>query len=892
MGYKKILLPALLAGFIAACGGSGGGTTPPPAAADVEVTLSAQVYDQAVSNAEVSVYVGDNPTPVGVGTTDDNGNFSIDLTVPESAYNGNCVVVARRDNISLRSLLGNVGAIVTTANENSGTVTAAELPSANITNVSTAVAAIIEQAGNGSLPSSQAEIDAAVAVIANDPAAQQTVLQIAAAIKSIVDYGGTELLGGTDTAALAEALAGSNDLAGDLATVIAASDATDLAQLVLEVAGDPLLATQLPSDEATLVAGLIGNTYVTNDANNEETLVRFDSATALTVADYSDIEAGGTAGTYVDNTDGSLTVTLPGEVAGTTETVIVTVTGGSTNAVIANINVDGVDEGSQLFRRMIPVGGIDGPAVADIANGILVDIDTSTALHLGASCNGTANDATLRSATGEVTGVTCSVAEGMIVITAGSVKTMHGLLADSWNGTTISQQVSVVDWKADTTLGSVASYSRLYTPIDAGTPTLGPVLRVFPSDASGAVGAQVRIMTVIDPAGDALAEGSFDSYNQNSARTKNYIAGVTTPLTGSLLINGSVNPGQSFGLHASTSIGINLGNNANSRINALLRLDGSILTRYQYKLSPITATDVAGKTFIFNDLVFAEDSGPVTFSADDGTGGGTATSTDSTGAVENFTWKIKVAPVATHANIASKVTNYGTTLSVSFADGTTDYFFGKKLGTSIVLGGYNVNDSTGAYVENIAAVLTLSDSTGTAPAPTPAPSALSCTTESGWNDAADGGLGAPITPYSFAEFESAVADCGTASSTFSAADIAGNTFNDSPELTTFNAFTGSEAGTSANPGSGSFNDTTDPIIDFKWYVETASAGHKYIVIYSDSSIDADLPVGYSIRDTSAMTANDGTNVTLITYSEGSNYGDMVRAVGSDGDIWTTTHIQQ
>lgn len=706
MRYIKILTLALFAGLIAACGG-GGGTAAPAA---TSVTISAQVYDQAVANAEVSVYVGDSTTPVATTTSDSTGNFSVNLSVTEAARANNCVVVARRDNISLRSLLGNVGAITDIATANSGNVTPTELPSANVTNVSTAVAAIIKQSG-GALPNSQADIDAAIAVIANDGAIQQQVLQIAAAIKSIVDYAGdTTALGAaiTNTEELAAALAASTTLSADLTTIVTSSTATDLAQLVLEVAGDPLLATQLPSDEATLVAGLAGNTYVTNEANGEETLVQFVDATNMIIAEYSNIEANGDAGTYVDHADGSFTVSFIDSFDSAQQTVIVTVTGGSANAIIANININGADNGSTLFRRMIPVGGTNGPTVADITNSILVEIDSSTAVSIGTSCNGSANSATLHSATGALTDATCNVAMGMLVISQGTNKSMHGLLADSWNDTTstASQQMSVVNWEADAALGSVATYSRLYTPLDAGTPTLGPVLRVFPSDASGAVSAQIRFMTAIDNAGDNTAAGSIDVYNQNStAKTKDHVIGTTVPsITGSLLVNGSIKQGETFPTGLGLSVGFNLGNNANSRINAIFKADGTIITRYQYKLSPIVAADVAGKTFTFNDLVFA-DTATVVFSADDGTGGGTATATDSTG-TEQFTWKIKVAPLASNVSSTSVVSDYGTTLAVSFADGSTDYLFAKKLGTSFVLGGYNLIDSTSAYVENLAAILT------------------------------------------------------------------------------------------------------------------------------------------------------------------------------------------
>lgn len=177
------------------------------------------------------------------------------------------------------------------------------------------------------------------------------------------------------------------------------------------------------------------------------------------------------------------------------------------------------------------------------------------------------------------------------------------------------------------------------------------------------------------------------------------------------------------------------------------------------------------------------------------------------------------------------------------------------------------------------------------PTPEPSPSALICSYSSGWDDTVDGGLGAPINPNSFADFEAVIADCGTAV-TFTAAAIAGNTYNENPELTSFNVLTGSETGTQANPGTGLYNDTAGTLIDFQWYVEQSTAGHSYVVIYSDSTIDADLPAGFSLRETSAVTDVAGASFTFKTYSEGSNYGDMDRAVGSDGEIWGATRTQQ
>jgi hypothetical protein len=164
---------------------------------------------------------------------------------------------------------------------------------------------------------------------------------------------------------------------------------------------------------------------------------------------------------------------------------------------------------------------------------------------------------------------------------------------------------------------------------------------------------------------------------------------------------------------------------------------------------------------------------------------------------------------------------------------------------------------------------------------------LSCGYESGWDDDADDGLGAPITPNSFADFEQVVASCGgSMPQTF--ADIAGKSFIDFDETITFSD-TG--AGTADDPGIGQVEDDFDGVvITFEWYIENVG-GNSLLVIYSDSTIDQQLPEGFSIRETSALILVDGnageagSEYHTVRYYEQSNYGDMIRDNGDDGEIW-------
>ena len=173
--------------------------------------------------------------------------------------------------------------------------------------------------------------------------------------------------------------------------------------------------------------------------------------------------------------------------------------------------------------------------------------------------------------------------------------------------------------------------------------------------------------------------------------------------------------------------------------------------------------------------------------------------------------------------------------------------------------------------------------------PPPGGSSLTCATESGWDDTADGGLGAPITPYSFADFEAVVADCGSAGS-FARADVAGNVFDDAGETTAFND-TGAAA-TVADPETGSFDDGAGFVVNFEWYIENAACAgctHSYLVLYTNSTIanNSNFPAGHAIRETNALTGQSASTFTFTTYSEGINYGDMVRSTGTDGEIWNS-----
>ena len=176
---------------------------------------------------------------------------------------------------------------------------------------------------------------------------------------------------------------------------------------------------------------------------------------------------------------------------------------------------------------------------------------------------------------------------------------------------------------------------------------------------------------------------------------------------------------------------------------------------------------------------------------------------------------------------------------------------------------------------------------------------LGCAFESGWDDTADGGLGAPVTPNSFADYEGVLADCGTAQ-LITTIDVAGNTFTDSDgEIFTFNAL-GGASGTESDRGTGNLSDIASSI-DFEWYIEAATCAgctYSYLVIYTDDTLDSDLPVGLWFRETMALInvtgtpGNSGAAYDFRNYTEQGNFSDSDRSTGADGEIWSSTRTLQ
>ncbi len=704
------MLSAVLAGSVLVMSGCSSDGTEETTPQNESVTLSGVVYDSELSGASVELMLGN--TVAATAITDSNGGYTLDVTVQESDKGKAAVISAARGGFKLRSLLGTMDKVVQNKDAN-GEVNGEAFAAANVTNVSTSVAAILEQEHGNGLPSTQAEIDDLIKTIQSTPALQTKIKQIAAAVKAVIDHGATNSAVDTDT--LAKNLAASTSLAADLDAVISTNTSgLNESSLIAEVEGDPRLAVQLP---ATIAASdLIGKYY----SVGKDTLVHFKDASAITIADYVDIVEGNTpTGSWsFDETAGTMTINVPNTTTNSTTSIVASNISGTANAVQMNVSVDGVAQGGQLMRRLEPIGVTGGNITTTMIQGkIFVDFAASKALRVSDTCDGT--DSTtgwIANNVGKLT-VSCKTHLGMTHISWAAQGTVPagnmvlGLLSDGWNGTSMNQAVTTVKWEPPAPdADPVTSYNRVFQPFDAGVPKqydkagTGVVgsLRILPAENA----AQMMFITANDTGGDTAADGKMDIYKSDgTASEKNHVLQSTHADTGALVVNGSTKQADYTTQHGSVSVAMNLGKHAGGKLAALYKpytkdgsgnitALGSITSRLQYKLYPIVAADVSGKTFIFRNMMDTSNKATIVFNAD-----GTGTMTDASGS-DGFTWTTgpSVSGTTSGADYTSGSTAGATLVVTVNSDGTKIYAFADKSAGAgnLVIGSYEL-DASGNY---------------------------------------------------------------------------------------------------------------------------------------------------------------------------------------------------
>ncbi|MFL6695611.1 MAG: Ig-like domain-containing protein [Vitreoscilla sp.] len=203
------------------------------------MTISGTVRDAAMPGAQVVLTVGGNALPAV--TADADGNYSVDVTTttPSDFITLKATGVGAQANVVLASLVGDASATAAAADTNGG-VSAAALPAANVTNITTAEAVLATQA-LGKAPTSSADIAAAQGQFSS----AQT-LQMATAIKLVADAGVALPGGAADTLALVSDPA----TYSSFVTTQATTNATVFNNTQAAVLADPAIAVAPPAPAA------------------------------------------------------------------------------------------------------------------------------------------------------------------------------------------------------------------------------------------------------------------------------------------------------------------------------------------------------------------------------------------------------------------------------------------------------------------------------------------------------------------------------------------------------------------------------------------------------------------------------------------------------------------
>lgn len=218
-------------------GGSGNATanvvvTPRPAT--TRLTLDGRVIDAPIANAAVLVSVGSQNFS---GAADADGNYSIPVEIADADINSFVSITATgsgaQSSAHFISLLGSFSALRTAAGSDA-VLNSAENFRVNITNLSTAEAALVAEANAGTAPTTDASLSAALMRVD-----QEQLVDIGTAIKLVVDNGVALPSGAADTLQLASSATLRNDFVeqqrgNNNAAFVAARDAT---------LGDPALTT-------------------------------------------------------------------------------------------------------------------------------------------------------------------------------------------------------------------------------------------------------------------------------------------------------------------------------------------------------------------------------------------------------------------------------------------------------------------------------------------------------------------------------------------------------------------------------------------------------------------------------------------------------------------------
>lgn len=254
------------------------------------MVISGTVRDDDMPGAQVVLTVGGTALPAV--TADSSGNYSVDVTTtaPTDFITLQARGVGAQSNVVLSSLVGDALATAAVA-ASDGSVSAAVLPAANVTNVTTAEAVLTAQA-LGKQPTSSQDI----ASVAGQFSSAQTI-QMATAIKLVADAGVALPDGAANTLALVSDPAAYSSFVTTQATTNSALFNSTKAAVVSDpsiavappapVAGQPDLDMVLTLGQG---AGANGVTKMTLRADGTAVVAGSPAQTATWVATGSEIQ--------------------------------------------------------------------------------------------------------------------------------------------------------------------------------------------------------------------------------------------------------------------------------------------------------------------------------------------------------------------------------------------------------------------------------------------------------------------------------------------------------------------------------------------------------------------------------------------------------------------------
>ncbi|NGY05111.1 hypothetical protein [Solimonas terrae] len=268
---------------LAACGGGGhddggDGGTPPPTT--VKLKLKGAVTDAPVANAVVTVHVGDQSF---AATADANGTYEADVEVDESQTGAFVSIDAKgtdgQEFVEFSSLLGSLATLASQAGGD-GVLTPDENFATQVTNVSTAEAALLVRANGGNPVSSEAALKALGAAVNG-----QAVLDLATAIKLAVDSAAEHPLpsGFSSTLALANDADASDAFVADTQ----AQNPEMFAQAQASIVDDPTLTKPVVAGDipASLTAAILStDAGFTFNYTNRVVTYEFDQSGSGVVA--------------------------------------------------------------------------------------------------------------------------------------------------------------------------------------------------------------------------------------------------------------------------------------------------------------------------------------------------------------------------------------------------------------------------------------------------------------------------------------------------------------------------------------------------------------------------------------------------------------------------------